>query len=197
MSELAADPTPLPPIPDESRIALGVSGAIAAYKSAYLTSQFIQQGATVRALMTEAATRFLGPLTLQSLTGRAVLTSVWESDDHPDSQHIGIARWCQVLVIAPASADLIARLAMGLTDSMPALVAAALPRSTPVVAAPSMNAEMWQNPVVQRNIATLRDELGYHLVGPEEGWQACRTTGIGRMSDPVDIYSAVAQAIGG
>jgi len=175
----------------DSRIALGLSGAIACYKAAYLASRLTQAGAEVHPLMTEAATQFLGPLTLQSLTGHPVLSSVWQSDDRPDAQHIGIARGCDLLVLAPASADLIARLAAGLTDSMPALVAAALPRGTPVLVAPSMNAEMWHNPVTQRNVRTLSQTLGYTLVGPDEGWQACRTTGLGRMSEPDAIYDAV------
>jgi phosphopantothenoylcysteine decarboxylase/phosphopantothenate--cysteine ligase len=179
----------------DRRIAVGLSGAIACYKTASLVSRLVQQGAEVRCLMTEAATHFLGPTTLQSLTGRPVLTSVWQSDDYPDAQHIGIARWCELLVLAPASADLIARLAQGLTDNMVTLVAAALPRPTPVIVAPSMNAEMWQNPVTERNVQTVRQTLGYQFVGPETGWQACRTTGAGRMSEPEAIYEQVLQTL--
>jgi len=195
---MATSPAPDPASPslEGKHLAVGLTGAIACYKTATLVSRLVQQHAAVRCLMTEAATRFLGPLTLQSLTGRAVLTSVWQSDDHPDSQHIGVARWCDCLVIAPASADILARLAQGLTDNMVALVAAALPRETPVIVAPSMNAEMWQNPVTQRNVATVRDTLGYHVVGPEEGWQACRTTGPGRMSEPEAILQQVAATVG-
>jgi phosphopantothenoylcysteine decarboxylase/phosphopantothenate--cysteine ligase len=145
--------------------------------------------------MSEAATHFLGPLTLQSLTGRSVIRSIWQSDDHPDSQHVGVARWCDALVLAPATADLIARIAQGLTDTPPTLVAAALPRQTPGVIAPSMNAQMWENPVNQRNMETLRHTLGHRIVGPDEGWQACRTTGPGRMSEPEAIYETVRTAL--
>ena len=177
------------------RIVVGLSGAIACYKTATVVSQLIQQGAEVRCLMTEAATRFLGPLTLQSLTGRAVLTSIWQSDDHPDAQHIAAARWCDAMLIAPASADTLARLAHGLTDNVVALIAAALPQGTPLLLAPAMNAEMWQNPITQRNVATLTDTLGAGLIGPDTGWQACRTEGAGRMSDPAVIYQSLAEAL--
>ncbi|MFW6060474.1 MAG: flavoprotein [Phycisphaeraceae bacterium] len=180
------------------RIAVALSGGIACYKTATLVSRLVQQGADVRVLMTEAATRFVGPLTFQSLTGRTVLTSAWQpvsENDHPESPHVGLARWCDLLVIAPATADLIARLAHGLTDDVVSLVACALPRDTPVLVAPAMNAEMWQNPITQRNVQTLRDPLNYQIVGPEEGWQACRTTGAGRMSEPDAIYDAVRDSL--
>lgn len=180
------------------RIAVALSGGIACYKTATLVSRLVQQGAEVRVLMTDAATRFVGPLTFQSLTGRAVLTSAWQpvhENDHPESPHVGLARWCDLLVIAPATADLIARLAHGLTDDVVSLVACALPRTTPVLVAPAMNAEMWENPITQRNVQTLRDPLKYQLVGPDEGWQACRTTGAGRMSEPEAILDAVHAAL--
>jgi phosphopantothenoylcysteine decarboxylase/phosphopantothenate--cysteine ligase len=177
------------------RLTVGLSGAIACYKTAALVSDLAQQGAAVRCLMTEAATHFLGSVTLQSLSGRPVLTSIWQSDDHPDSQHIGVARWCDAMVIAPASADVIARLACGLTDDMVTLVASALPRSTPLLLAPSMNAEMWQNPVTQRNVQTLKELRGVRFVGPEEGWQACRTSGPGRMSEPAAIRETITQSL--
>jgi phosphopantothenoylcysteine decarboxylase/phosphopantothenate--cysteine ligase len=127
-----------------------------------------------------------------------VLTSIWQSDDRPDSQHIGLARWCDLLVIAPATADIIARLAHGLTDDIVSLTASALPRQprmTPVLLAPSMNAQMWENPITQRNLATVAGVLRYEIVGPGEGWQACRTSGSGRMSEPEEIFDAVLKAL--
>jgi phosphopantothenoylcysteine decarboxylase/phosphopantothenate--cysteine ligase len=142
--------------------------------------------------MTDAATKFVAPLTFQSLTGHAVLTSAWQSDDRPDAQHVGIARWCELMVIAPATADIIAKIAAGLCDDIVSLTACALPRQTPVLVAPAMNEQMWLNPVTQRNLATLTDTLGYHTIGPESGWQACRTEGEGRMSEPDAIAEKAA-----
>lgn len=173
------------------RIIVALSGGIAAYKSAMLVSRLVQRGAEVRVLMTEAATRFITPLTLQSLSGHPVLTSIWQHEDRPDSQHIGLARWCELLVIAPCSADLLAKLAAGLTPDLVSLTCAALPAETPLLIAPAMNADMWGHPVLQRNLTTLRDLLpNLHEVGPGEGWQACRTTGPGRMAEPEAIIKA-------
>ncbi|MEX0654184.1 MAG: flavoprotein [Phycisphaeraceae bacterium] len=173
------------------RIAVGLAGGIACYKTATLVSRLAQAGGDVRVLMTDSATRFVTPLTFQSLSGKPVLTSIWQSDDHPDSQHVGVARWCELLVIAPATANLLARLAAGLADDVVCLVAAALPRTTPVLLAPAMNAQMWESPITQRNVQTLHDLLGWRAVGPDAGWQACRTTGLGRMSEPEAIFDAV------
>ncbi len=179
------------------RVAVALSGGIACYKTATLVSQLVQQGADVRVLMTDAATKFVGPLTFQSLSGKPVLTSVWQSDDHPDSQHIGIARWCELLVIAPATADLIAKLAHGLTGDIVTLVACALPSKTPLLIAPSMNADMWANPIVQNNIATLSVLPNLTVVGPDDGWQACRTEGSGRMSEPGAILDVITRQLKG
>lgn len=173
------------------RIVVALSGGIACYKTATLVSRLVQQGADVRVLMTESATRFIGPLTLQSLSGKPVLSSIWQSDDNPDSQHIGVARWCDLMIIAPATANILAKLAHGLTDDMVSLIACALPSGTPLLLAPAMNADMWANPIVQKNVATL-DALDHvTMVGPESGWQACRTEGAGRMSEPEAILEAV------
>ncbi len=174
------------------RIVIGVSGGIACYKIATVVSQLVQAGASVRVAMTESATRFVGPLTFQSLSGHAVLTSLWQSDDRPDSQHVGLARWCEMMIIAPATADVMARLAAGLTDDVVTLTACALPAGVPVLLAPAMNADMWANPIVQRNVTTLQQIAGYRTVGPDEGWQACRTLGSGRMSEPAAIVRAAA-----
>lgn len=181
------------------KVLVGVTGGIAAYKTATLVSRLAQSGAAVRVVMTEAATHFITPLTLQALSGRPVLASIWQSDDQPESQHIGLARWCDLFIIAPCSADMLARLATGLTDDLVSLTACALPRSpkmTPVLLAPAMNAAMWENPIVQRNLATAVETLGYQTVGPEEGWQACRTSGAGRMSEPEAIFEAAKKVLG-
>jgi len=180
----------------DARIVVALTGGIACYKTATLVSRLVQAGAEVRVLMTEAATKFITPLTLQSLSGQTVLTSVWQADDRPDSQHIGIARWATAMVIAPCSANTLAKLAGGFTPDVVSLAASALPTPTPLLIAPAMNADMWANPLVQRNMQTLRDHLpNLTVVGPEEGWQACRTRGAGRMSEPETIMQAVAGAI--
>ncbi|MCC6682418.1 MAG: hypothetical protein IT445_16080 [Phycisphaeraceae bacterium] len=178
----------------DRRLLVALSGGIACYKIATLVSRLAQRGADVRVIMTEAATRFITPLTLQSLSGHPVLISIWQHDDRPDAQHVGLARWCQSFILAPASANTIAKIAHGQCDDIVSLTACALPQQTPKLIAPAMNAEMWANPVVQKNITTLRDELGYTLIGPEEGWQACRTSGAGRMSEPEAILAAIEQA---
>ena len=177
----------------DRRILVGISGGIAAYKTATLVSRLVQRGAQVRVIMTSAGTRFITPLTLQSLSGHPVLTSPWDHDDRPESQHVGLARWCDALVIAPASADLIAKLAAGLTPDLVSLTASALPGSTPLLLAPAMNADMWDHPILQRNLATLRELLpNLAEVGPDAGWQACRTRGQGRMAEPPAILEALA-----
>ena len=184
--------------PTGRKILVGVTGGIAAYKTATLVSRLVQAGALVRVLMTEAATHFVGPLTFQALSGRTVLTSVWQADDNPESQHVGVARWCDLMIIAPASADFLAKLAAGLTDDVVCLSASALPRSpkmTPVLLAPAMNAQMWENPITQRNLETVKQVLRYQTVGPDEGWQACRTRGAGRMSEPEAIFAAAKQLL--
>ena len=179
----------------ERKVLVALSGGIACYKTATLVSHLVQRGAEVRVVMTQAATRFLGPLTLQSLSGRPVVTSIWETLDAEgghESPHIALARWADLMVIAPCSADLLARLASGLTDDPVSLIAAALPAETPLLLAPAMNADMWAHPIVQRNLATLHDLLpNLHQVGPEAGWQACRTRGEGRMSEPEAIFDAI------
>jgi phosphopantothenoylcysteine decarboxylase/phosphopantothenate--cysteine ligase len=180
------------------KVLVGLGGGIACYKVCTVVSRLVQGGASVRVLMTESATRFVTPLTFQSLSGQPVVTSMWESSDHHDSQHIGLARWCDLMIIAPATADLIARLATGLCDNIVTLIATALPREgrpTPLLLAPAMNEQMWQNPITQRNVQTLRDLLGCRFVGPEHGWQACRTQGAGRMSEADAIVAAAAELV--
>jgi phosphopantothenoylcysteine decarboxylase/phosphopantothenate--cysteine ligase len=176
------------------KIVVAVTGGISCYKTCTLVSRLVQAGAVVRVMMTESATKFVQPLTFETLSAAPVVTSVWQQVEHKDSQHVNLARWCEAFVVAPATADFIGKLAGGLCDDIVSLTAAALPREprmTPVLLAPAMNAQMWANPVIQRNIRTVQELLGYQLVGPAEGWQACRTEGAGRMSEPDEILTAV------
>lgn len=172
-----------------------VSGGIAAYKTSTLVSRLVQRGAGVTVAMTEAATRFVGPATFQSLSGRRVLTSLWVAESDFDAQHIHVTERADLVVAAPATANLIAKVAQGLADDLCSTLLASVGPTpeqggTPVIVAPAMNSRMWANPFVQANVTRLRD-AGYTLVGPEEGWMACRATGIGRMSEPDTLLNRI------
>lgn len=180
----------------DRNIVLAVTGGIACYKACTLVSRLAQAGATITVLMTESATRFVAPLTFQSLSGRPVHTSLWQSEDHHDSQHIGTARQAELFIIAPATANTIARIAHGFCDDVVTTVACALPRSTPVLVAPSMNEQMWENPITQENVLKLKRTLGWRIIGPADGWQACRTKGAGRMVEPEEILAQVLEVFG-
>jgi phosphopantothenoylcysteine decarboxylase/phosphopantothenate--cysteine ligase len=172
-----------------------VTGGIAAYKTAFLVSRLAQAGAQVTVVMTEAATRFVTPLTFQALSGRPVYTSAWEHIESSDPQHVSLARAVSCAIVAPCTMDCMAKLATGRTDDIVTLILSAIDlATTPVLLAPSMNAAMWAQPSTQRNARTLVDD-GFELIGPGEGWQACRTVGAGRMSEPDELFAAVQAAI--
>ncbi|PHQ78546.1 MAG: hypothetical protein COB69_09760 [Phycisphaera sp.] len=184
-SNLVDTPTSI----SDKRIVLGVCGGISAYKSAALTSKLAQAGAHVTVLMTEAATRFVTPMTFQSLSGNPVYTSMWEHIESDDPQHIATARDADLVIVAPCTMDCMARLATGRADDVVTLVLSAVDRTkTPVLLAPAMNAVMWAQPATQRNLETLRGD-GFAFIGPDEGWQACRAVGAGRMSEPESIFA--------
>lgn len=172
---------------DGRRVIVGVSGGIAAFKTCSLVSLLVKEGAEVVVAMTEAATRFVGPLTFESLTARAVILDLWSAESDKDSQHIHLTERADLFVIAPATANVIAKLAAGLADD--ALTTMVLACPAPLLLAPAMNERMWRHPLVQRNLETLRG-IGVHVVGPESGWLACRTLGEGRMAEPPDILEA-------
>ena len=169
-------------------IVVGVSGGIAAYKTAALVSQLVQQGHGVSVVMTAAAREFIGPATFAALTGRPVLERVFEDQAHPLGAHIELAQRGQLLCIAPATANLMAKAANGLADDL--LSTLILSFTGPVLMAPAMNCEMWDKPVVQRNVDQLRRD-GIHFVDPEEGWLSCRQRGMGRMAAPEKILAAI------
>lgn len=178
-----------------ARVLVGVTGGIAAYKSATLVSRLAQAGAQVTVAMTPAATRFVTPLTFQALSGRPVYTSAWEHVESNDPQHIATAGSLDAAIVAPCSMDTLARLASGRADDVVTLILSAVDRSrTPVLLAPSMNAVMWSQPATQRNVRTLIAD-GFTLVGPAAGWQACRTVGVGRMEEPEVLIEALALAL--
>ena len=166
------------------RIALGVTGGIAAYKAAELVRLLIKQGATVQVAMSEAATRFVTPVTFQALSGHPVFTDQWDPRMANNMAHIDLSREADVLLVAPATADFLAKVAHGLADDL--LSTLTLARSCPLLVAPAMNKQMWENPATQRNIATLRGD-GVALLGPAAGEQACGESGLGRMIEPAEI----------
>ncbi len=165
-------------------VLLGVSGGIAAYKSAELVRQLQNRGATVRVIMTRGAREFITPLTLQALSGQPVHTELLDEEAERGMGHIELARWADLLLIAPATADLIARLAAGRADDLLTTVALATP--SPILLAPAMNQQMWRDPATLSNIELI-GQRGIQLVGPAEGEQACGDIGPGRMEDPVLI----------
>ena len=166
---------------------IGVSGGIAAYKTAALVSSLVQGGHGVSVVMTRAARKFVGPATFRALTGRPVATDSF--DRHfPLGAHIELAERAELLCIAPASANLMAKAANGLADDL--LSTLLLSFKGPVVLAPAMNSAMWEKPAVQRNVETLRKD-GYYFVDPQAGWLSCRQTGVGRMAEPAEIQAAI------
>jgi phosphopantothenoylcysteine decarboxylase/phosphopantothenate--cysteine ligase len=171
-------------------IAVGVGGGIAAYKAAELVRLFDKAGATVRVVMTERAQAFIGPLTFQALTRHPVFTDLFSLTEEATIGHIQLADAADLVVIAPATANVIARLAAGMADD--ALTAVCLATRARVLLAPSMNVNMWQHPLTQANLRRLIDVAGYQVVGPGDGFLACRWTGPGRLAEPADIVEAAA-----
>jgi len=172
----------------ERRIVLGVSGGIAAYKSCELVRRMRDLGAQVRVVMTENATRFVTPTTFQALSGEPVRVSLWDESAEAAMGHIELARWAERVLIAPASADLIARLAHGHADDL--LTTLCLATAAPVYIAPAMNQQMWAHAAVQANVAALRAR-GVHMLGPASGDQACGEIGSGRMLEPHELRAAI------
>jgi phosphopantothenoylcysteine decarboxylase len=170
------------------RIIVGVSGGIAAYKTAMLVSQLVQAGAEVYAVLTPAAERFIGQATFAALTGRPVAVEMFDPRRFPLGAHIGLAEQGELLVVAPATADFLAKAALGLADDL--LSTLLLAFEGPVLMAPAMNSAMWAKPSVQRNVARLRDD-GVQFVGPGSGWLSCRQSGEGRMAEPDEIRQAI------
>lgn len=170
------------------RILLGVSGGIAAYKSLELTRRLREGGAEVRVVMTEAATRFVQPLAFQALSGQPVRITLWDEAAEAAMGHIELARWAELILIAPASADLIARLAHGRADDL--LSTLVLASAAPLLLAPAMNRQMYAHPATQANLGTLASR-GVRLLGPASGAQACGEVGPGRMLEPAEILAAL------
>jgi len=174
------------------RILLGISGGIAAYKTAQLTRLLVKSGADVRVVMTEGAQAFITPLTFQALSGHPVHTHLLDPEAEAGMGHIELAKWADLIVIAPASADIMARLAAGMANDL--LTTLCLATEAKVLLAPAMNQAMWRHPATQRNAAQLMD-YGYQLLGPDQGEQACGDVGLGRMLEPEALAELIQGAM--
>ena len=170
------------------KIILGISGGIAAYKTPELARQLMQEGASVQVVMTEAATQFVTPVTMQALTGNPVYTSQWDNSISNNMAHIELSRSADAIVIAPASADLMAKLSLGLADDL--LSTLCLARDCSLLLAPAMNKQMWEHAATQRSVQRLHED-GVALLGPASGFQACGEVGMGRMLEPSEITEQV------
>ena len=177
---------------NDCEILLGVTGGIAAYKAADLCSKLVQQGASVSVILTESAQKFIGRTTFEALTGRPVNSDLFQPIEHFRGEHIGLAQRTSLIVVAPATAASMARIAHGLADDL--LTTTVLASTAPVLIAPAMNCEMWAKPAVQRNVAQLTND-GYELIDPEAGWLSCGQIGAGRMASPEAVLSRIRQRL--
>jgi len=173
---------------DNKRILLGLTGGIAAYKAAELVRLLMKDGADVQVVMTEAACQFITPTTMQALSGKPVFTGMWDDRVPNGMPHIELSRDRDLIVVAPATADFLAKLVHGAADDL--LATLCLARECPLMVAPAMNRQMWENPATQRNAAQLRQD-GIVVVGPAAGDQACGEVGLGRMVEPAELLEAV------
>jgi phosphopantothenoylcysteine decarboxylase/phosphopantothenate--cysteine ligase len=167
---------------------IGISGGISAYKTAALVSRMVQAGAGVSVAMTASATRFVDPTTFAALTGRPVATGVFDEPQFPLGAHIQLAEQAELMAVVPATANFLAKAALGIADDLLSTLYLAMPG--PVLMAPAMNTVMWGKPSVQRNAQRLQED-GVHFVGPANGWLSCRAEGAGRMAEPEEIFSAI------
>ena len=172
-------------------ILLAVGGGVAAYKSAFLCSRLAQCGYDVRVAMTRSATQFVGVSTFAALSGKGVATDLFEPNSYPLGAHIELAEGCDLMLVAPTTANLLSKFAGGQADDLVSTLY--LQVNCPVLVAPAMSASMWSKPSVQRNVSQLRED-GCHFVGPNAGWLSCRVSGDGRMSEPDEILDAAEES---
>ncbi|MEW6413395.1 MAG: bifunctional phosphopantothenoylcysteine decarboxylase/phosphopantothenate--cysteine ligase CoaBC [Candidatus Zixiibacteriota bacterium] len=172
----------------DKRILIGLTGGIACYKIPYLVRFLWKEKAEVRVIMTEAATRFITPLTLESVSNNPVAVDMFPADRFVGTRHIDMAQWPDLIVVAPATANFMGKVASGISDDLLTTVICASPK--PLLIAPAMNPQMWLNKITQRNFAVLKG-LGYGFIGPEEGGTACDHFGIGRMAEPQEIFEVI------
>jgi phosphopantothenoylcysteine decarboxylase/phosphopantothenate--cysteine ligase len=174
---------------DKLKILLGVSSGIAAYKAVDLARKLVTAGAEVKTVMTENACRLIGPKSFEAVTGSAVFTTLWSTTEEHKIGHVNLADWAQVVVVAPATANIIGKLANGICDDLLSTVLCAC-WAKPVLLAPAMNNNMWKNPAVKRNVKRAQ-EMGFELIGPKVGPLACGTEAVGRMAEAQEILGVV------
>ena len=174
---------------DNLNVLLGVSGGVAAYKAVDLAGKLTAAGAGVNTVMTENACRLISPKSFEAVTRSAVFTSLWQSSAEFNISHIALVDWADIVVVAPATANIIAKVANGICDDLLSTILCVC-WVKPALLAPAMNNNMWLNPAVQRNVETVRS-MGFQLTGPKKGRLACGVEGIGRMSEPQDILERI------
>src|SRR3954463_1156781 len=173
-------------------IIVAVCGGIAAYKVADVVSKLVQSGAGVSVVMTKEATQFVTPLTFEALSGRKVRSDTFDLVDTSDPQHIALTERSDLMLVAPATANMLAKVSHGLCDDLVILMISA--SACPVVFAPAMNNRMWEHPVTKENVAKLQ-RIGYRMIGHAEGWLGCRNVGLGRLSEPTTIVEEVTRML--
>lgn len=169
-------------------VLVGVTGGVAAYKTADLVSKLVQAGANVTVAMTQNATQFIGRTTFEALTKRPVYVGQYAPNEHFQGEHIGLAERADLYVIAPCGANILAKIANGIADDLVSTLVLTI--TCPLLVAPAMNREMWSKAAVQRNVQQVMDDGGL-CVGPDDGWQSCRAVGTGRMSEPAEILAKI------
>ena len=172
----------------QKHILIGLTGGIACYKVPYLIRALVKANAEVRVVMTEAATKFITPLTLETVSNNPVMTEMFPENRFVGTRHIDMAEWPDLIMVAPATANFIGKVASGISDDLLTTIICASPR--PVIIAPAMNPQMWKNRITQKNCATLKS-FGYRLLTPGEGEMACDHVGVGRMPEPEELYDSI------
>ena len=170
------------------KVTVGLTGGIACYKVPYLIRALTKAEAEVQVIMTDGATEFITPLTLETVSQRPVARQMFPPDRYIATRHIDMAQWPDLIVIAPATANFIGKVSSGICDDLLTTVVCAA--TCPVMIAPAMNPQMWSNPITKRNVNMLKG-LGYRFVGPDEGEMACEEAGVGRMCEPAQLFTAV------
>jgi len=189
---MPVSPQPVAPVLAGREIIVAVCGGIAAYKVADVVSKLVQLGAGVTVCMSAAAEKFVAPLTFEALSGRRVRRDMFDLTDSSDPQHIALTERADLMLVAPATGNILAKVAHGLCDDLISLMVSA--SACPVIFAPAMNNRMWENPITQENVAKLAKH-GYRFIGPEAGWLACRNVGIGRLSEAGKIVEEVVKMV--
>jgi phosphopantothenoylcysteine decarboxylase/phosphopantothenate--cysteine ligase len=174
---------------DGLNVLLGVSGGISAYKAVDLASKLVTSGASVKTVMTDNACRLVGPKSFEAITCSQVYTSLWSKEAEYTISHVNLVDWAHIIVVTPATANIIGKVANGIYDDLLSTTLCVCWKK-PVLLAPAMNSDMWENPAVRRNIMAI-EKMGFELIGPEKGRLACGTVGTGRMAEPANILERI------